>query len=88
MLQTLRKSVGSFVIKILFGLLVLSFAVWGIGDTFFFGGASNTVAEVGIVVDPRKPFLRAVATTSGATAGGTVGVLFLLGTPGQEPVIR
>lgn len=47
MLQTLRNSVGSFVIKILFGLLVLSFAVWGIGDTFFFGGASNTVAEVG-----------------------------------------
>lgn len=51
-------------------------------------GDSNTVAEVGIVVDPRKPFLRAVATTSGATAGGTVGALFLLGTPGQEPVIR
>ncbi|MEM9682520.1 MAG: SurA N-terminal domain-containing protein, partial [Pseudomonadota bacterium] len=47
MLQSLRKSVGSFVIKILFALLVLSFAVWGIGDTFFFGGNTNTVAEVG-----------------------------------------
>jgi peptidyl-prolyl cis-trans isomerase D len=47
MLQTLRKSVGSFVIKILFGLLVLSFAVWGIGDTFLFSRAGNTVAEVG-----------------------------------------
>ena len=47
MLQTLRKSVGSFVIKILFALLVLSFAIWGIGDTFIFSGSSNTVAEVG-----------------------------------------
>lgn len=47
MLQSLRKSVGSFVIKVLFGLLVLSFAVWGIGDTFIFGGSGNTVAEVG-----------------------------------------
>jgi peptidyl-prolyl cis-trans isomerase D len=47
MLQSLRKSAGSFVIKLLFLLLVLSFAVWGIGDTFFFSGAGNTVAEVG-----------------------------------------
>ena len=47
MLQSLRKSVGTFVIKVLFGLLVISFAVWGIGDTFFFGGPGNTVAEVG-----------------------------------------
>lgn len=47
MLQTLRKSVGSFVIKILFVLLVLSFAVWGIGDSFFGSGGANTVAEVG-----------------------------------------
>jgi peptidyl-prolyl cis-trans isomerase D len=47
MLQSLRKSAGSFVIKLLFMLLVLSFAVWGIGDTFFFGGAGNTVAEIG-----------------------------------------
>jgi peptidyl-prolyl cis-trans isomerase D len=48
MLQSLRKSAGSFVIKLLFLLLVASFAVWGIGDTFFSGGgAGNTVAEVG-----------------------------------------
>lgn len=47
MLQSLRKSAGSFVIKLLFLLLVLSFAVWGIGDTFFFSGAGNTAAEVG-----------------------------------------
>jgi len=47
MLQSLRKSAGSFIIKVLFGLLVLSFAVWGIGDRFFSGGSGNTVAEVG-----------------------------------------
>lgn len=47
MLQSLRKSAGSFVFKLLFILLVLSFAVWGIGDTFFFGGSGSTVAEVG-----------------------------------------
>ena len=69
MLQTLRNSVGSFVIKILFGLLVLSFAVWGIGDTFFFGGASNTVAEVGdreISVRERSSGPRSSATTTSA----------------------
>jgi peptidyl-prolyl cis-trans isomerase D len=47
MLQSLRKSAGSFIIKVLFLLLVLSFAVWGIGDTFFRGRGGNTVADVG-----------------------------------------
>lgn len=47
MLQSLRKSAGSFVIKILFGLLVISFAVWGIGDSFFGSAGGNTVATVG-----------------------------------------
>lgn len=48
MLQVLRNSVASIFAKILFGLLVLSFAIWGMGDIFtggFFG--SDTVAEVG-----------------------------------------
>ncbi len=47
MLQSLRSSVGSIFIKALFGLLVLSFAVWGIGDSYFGGNVGNTVAEVG-----------------------------------------
>ncbi len=47
MLQSLRKSAGSFIIKVLFLLLVASFAIWGIGDTFFRSGNTNTVAEVG-----------------------------------------
>lgn len=52
MLQTLRKSVGSIFIKILFALLVLSFAVWGIGDTFLFGFSDKNAAEVGDRVIP------------------------------------
>lgn len=47
MLQTLRGSAGSFLVKILFVLLIASFAVWGIGDIFRGGGADTTVAEVG-----------------------------------------
>ncbi|MGE4219177.1 MAG: peptidyl-prolyl cis-trans isomerase [Alphaproteobacteria bacterium] len=47
MLQTLRSSVGSIVIKVLFALLVLSFGVWGIGDTFFFGFSDRSAASVG-----------------------------------------
>ncbi len=34
-------------VGILFGLLILSFAVWGIGDTFSPGHYGNVVAEVG-----------------------------------------
>lgn len=49
MLETLRKSAGSWIAKILFGLLVVSFGVWGIGD-FVKGGASNVPAiQVGDV---------------------------------------
>ena len=47
MLQILRKSAGSFLIKTLFGLLVLSFAIWGIGNTLFLKRGGNTVADVG-----------------------------------------
>lgn len=47
MLQSLRKSAGSIVIKALFGLLVVSFAVWGIGDSYFSGQPDDTVANVG-----------------------------------------
>lgn len=34
---------------VLFGMLILSFAVWGIGDIFRSGGRAQTVAEVGDV---------------------------------------
>jgi peptidyl-prolyl cis-trans isomerase D len=32
MLETIRKHAGSWLVKALFGLLILSFAAWGIGD--------------------------------------------------------
>ena len=47
MLQSLRKSAASLVIKLLAFLLVASFAVWGISDTYIFGQVGSTVAEVG-----------------------------------------
>ncbi|MGI9386146.1 MAG: SurA N-terminal domain-containing protein [Methyloligellaceae bacterium] len=48
MLNTLRKGAASWVAKIFIGLLVLSFAVWGISDIF--GGLGRTtLATVGDV---------------------------------------
>lgn len=46
MLDTIRQGVSSWVIKILLGLLILSFAVWGIGDIFLGAGSNPTVATV------------------------------------------
>lgn len=46
MLDTLRRGAGSWAAKILLGLLVLSFALWGITDVFR-GFGSRTLAEVG-----------------------------------------
>ncbi len=49
MLEALRKRSASFLIKLLFGLLILSFVSWGVGD--FIRGRANVqvVAEVGDV---------------------------------------
>ena len=46
MLDTLRKSAGSWIVKIFLGLLVLSFAAWGIGDIFRIS-PDTAVATVG-----------------------------------------
>lgn len=46
MLETLRKSASGIVAKILMGLLILSFAVWGIADVFR-GFGSQTLATIG-----------------------------------------
>jgi peptidyl-prolyl cis-trans isomerase D len=48
MLQALRSTVGSWIVKILFVLLILSFGVWGIGDIFR-GRTDSTAAQVGDV---------------------------------------
>ena len=46
MLQTLRKSASGIVAKILMGLLIISFGVWGIADVFR-GFGSQTLATIG-----------------------------------------
>lgn len=46
MLDTLRRGASGWVAKILMGLLVVSFAVWGIADIFH-GYSSDVVATVG-----------------------------------------
>ncbi|HZD26073.1 MAG TPA: SurA N-terminal domain-containing protein, partial [Alphaproteobacteria bacterium] len=47
MLNALRRNAGSWVVKVLMLLLVVSFAIWGIGDVFFRHGQNPTVATVG-----------------------------------------
>jgi peptidyl-prolyl cis-trans isomerase D len=47
MLQAIRSKASSLVVKLLFGLLVISFAIWGIGDIFRSRGVDSTVATVG-----------------------------------------
>jgi peptidyl-prolyl cis-trans isomerase D len=47
MLQAIRSKASSIFAKLLFGLLVVSFAVWGIGDIFRNRGVDTAVATVG-----------------------------------------
>lgn len=64
MLETIRKYSSSIVIKVLFGLLILSFLTWGVGD--FISSRSNikVVAEVGDVdispAEVNREYLREV----------------------------
>src|SRR5262249_5717886 len=47
MLQAIRSQATSIVVKILFGLLILTFGIWGIGDIFRNRSTDTTVARVG-----------------------------------------
>ena len=47
MLSAMRKNSSSWTVRILLGIMIVSFAVWGIGDVFLGAGNSATVAEVG-----------------------------------------
>ena len=46
MLDAMRSRASSFLVTLLMGLLIASFAIWGIGDVFRFNGG-NVVAKVG-----------------------------------------
>ena len=47
MLQAIRSKAGSFVVKGLFVLLILTFGVWGIGDIFRNRPTDTVIATVG-----------------------------------------
>ncbi len=46
MLESMRKAAGSWAAKGLMGLLVVAFAIWGVGDVVRNYG-SHTLAQVG-----------------------------------------
>jgi peptidyl-prolyl cis-trans isomerase D len=75
MLQAIRSKAGSFVVKVLFGLLILSFGVWGIGDIFRNHGTDTTVATVGgqsIPAEDLQNALRPVLDRLSVRFGGAV----------------
>ena len=47
MLSAIRSKASSLPVKLLFGVLVIAFAIWGIGDIFRNRSADTTVATVG-----------------------------------------
>jgi peptidyl-prolyl cis-trans isomerase D len=49
MLEAIRKRSASFVVKLLLGLLILSFGIWGVGDTIRSGIGGPSVAKVGSI---------------------------------------
>ena len=58
MLIKMRTAVAKVFVFGLFGLLIMSFAVWGIGDIFYGTGQSTAVAEVGDVAIDQREFSR------------------------------
>jgi peptidyl-prolyl cis-trans isomerase D len=58
MLIQMRSKAAKAVTFLLFALLILSFAIWGIGDIFRVGGQATVVAEVGAVKITQNEFSR------------------------------
>ena len=58
MLIQMRTKVAKVLVGLLFSLLILSFAVWGIGDIFRTGGQVAAVAEVGGIKITQAEFSR------------------------------
>jgi peptidyl-prolyl cis-trans isomerase D len=61
MLIQMRTKVAKVLVGLLFSLLILSFAVWGIGDIFRVGQQAVNVAEVGDVKLTQAEFSRDLA---------------------------
>ncbi|MGF1609469.1 MAG: peptidyl-prolyl cis-trans isomerase [Kiloniellales bacterium] len=60
MLMQMRKPVAKVLTLLLFAVLILSFAVWGIGDIFRGAGRVNSVAVVGDTEIDQQDFSRAL----------------------------
>jgi peptidyl-prolyl cis-trans isomerase D len=58
MLTSIRSKSTSFIAKVLFGLLILAFALWGIGDIFRSDQAQKPVATIGSIKYSQNEFRR------------------------------
>src|SRR3954469_23544186 len=58
MLTSIRSKSTSFIAKVLFGLLILAFALWGIGDIFRNDAAQKPVATIGSIKYSQNEFRR------------------------------
>lgn len=56
MLSTIRGKAKSWIVKVLFGFLILAFAAWGIGDIFATRDMSQPVLEVGSMQYSQQEF--------------------------------
>jgi len=75
MLQAIRSKATSFIVKILFALLILTFGVWGIGDIFRNRSTDTTVATVGgriITIEQVATAVRSDLQRLQSVFGGTV----------------
>ena len=61
MMEALRRGAASWVAKILLGLLIVSFAVWGIADVFT-GYGQRSLARVGKTEISADEFQNALQT--------------------------
>jgi peptidyl-prolyl cis-trans isomerase D len=58
MLTTIRGKAKSWIVKVLFGFLIIAFAAWGIGDIFAQRDLSRPVLEVGDLTYTQQEFDR------------------------------
>jgi len=58
MLTTIRGKAKSWIVKILFGFLIVAFAAWGIGDIFAKRGLTKPVLRVGALTYTQQEFDR------------------------------
>ena len=84
MLQAIRSKAGSFVVKALFALLILTFGIWGIGDIFRSRSTDTAVATVGdrsIPAEELQTALRRALGERATAAGAALGCELLVCPP-------